>query len=201
MDINKPVKARNITDSLYNSIRNGKRIEEIPRYIKQIFEDDLWKRVEVPQTKSIETFDTFTDYVTTSPPWGLGITVDNLLKLIDITKDMEAYNMVDEATKGKAGKTWDSRTQEKNTVSNRNNNNRPVGTSKQNAIRRLRKSRPDLLQSVVNNEMSANAAMIEAGFRKKTVTIPVSIEGIVKKLKKLFDADEIARIIELLSDE
>lgn len=35
------------------------------------------------------------------------------------------------------------------------------------AIRRLRKSRPDLHEKVMNSELSANAAMVEAGFRKK----------------------------------
>lgn len=41
------------------------------------------------------------------------------------------------------------------------------GTSLGYAIRRLSRERPDLLEAVQAGEMSANAAMIQAGFRKK----------------------------------
>ncbi len=42
---------------------------------------------------------------------------------------------------------------------------RPTGTSKQSSLRRLRKDRPDLHQRVINKEVSAHAAMIEAGYQ------------------------------------
>jgi hypothetical protein len=43
---------------------------------------------------------------------------------------------------------------------------RPTGTSVEAALRRLRKARPDLHARVLAGELSAHAAMIEAGFRK-----------------------------------
>ncbi len=41
----------------------------------------------------------------------------------------------------------------------------PSGTSTDAALRRLRKDRPDLHQRVINKELSAHAAMIEAGYQ------------------------------------
>ena len=44
---------------------------------------------------------------------------------------------------------------------------RPSGTSRDAAIRRLRKDRPDLHEKVLREQITPHAAMIEAGFRKK----------------------------------
>ena|GEM_PF-6442133 len=42
------------------------------------------------------------------------------------------------------------------------------GTSRSYTLTRLSKDRPDLFEKVVEGDMSANAAAIEAGFRPKT---------------------------------
>lgn len=41
------------------------------------------------------------------------------------------------------------------------------GNGRERALRKLRKDRPDLHAKVTKKEMTANAAMLEAGFRKK----------------------------------
>jgi hypothetical protein len=46
---------------------------------------------------------------------------------------------------------------------------RPTGTSLDATLRRLRKNHPELHGRVLAGELSANAAAIEAGFRKKPV--------------------------------
>ncbi len=43
----------------------------------------------------------------------------------------------------------------------------PTGNRTDAALRRLRKDRPDLPQRVINKELSAHAAMIEAGYYKQ----------------------------------
>lgn len=40
-------------------------------------------------------------------------------------------------------------------------------------LRRLKRDRPELAEKVVRGEMSANAAAIEAGFRKRVIYVPV----------------------------
>lgn len=47
----------------------------------------------------------------------------------------------------------------------------PAGNSESAALRRLRKERRDLHAQVLAGEKSAHAAMVEAGFRRKTVTV------------------------------
>lgn len=58
-----------------------------------------------------------------------------------------------------------------NIVDNVNKVVRPDGNARQQALRRLRKSRPDLHKRVLGGELSAHAAMVEAGFRKKATPL------------------------------
>ncbi len=53
------------------------------------------------------------------------------------------------------------------------NGARPAGNTADSAIRRLRKDRPDLHAQVLAKAISPHAAMVEAGFRRKTATVPV----------------------------
>ena len=57
---------------------------------------------------------------------------------------------------------WNTHPDPKVIVDNVNNNIRPTGTSKDAALRRLRKDRADLHEKVIAGEISAHAA-IEAG--------------------------------------
>jgi hypothetical protein len=50
------------------------------------------------------------------------------------------------------------------------------GTSATYALSRLKRDRPDLAEEVVAGRKSANAAAIEAGFRKRTITVPDDME-------------------------
>jgi hypothetical protein len=50
---------------------------------------------------------------------------------------------------------------------------KPAANTRQQALRRLRKDRPDLHRRVLAEETTPHAAMIEAGFRHRTITVPV----------------------------
>ena len=50
---------------------------------------------------------------------------------------------------------------------------RPAGTSRAATLARLKKDAPELFDRVLNKELSANAAAIEAGFRKKQTPIEI----------------------------
>ena len=58
--------------------------------------------------------------------------------------------------------------------------NKDHGTSESYTVRRLKRDRPELAQKVIQGEISANAAAIEAGFRTKTVSVPVRKGGEVQ---------------------
>ena len=55
------------------------------------------------------------------------------------------------------------------------------GTSKNYTLARLKRDRPDLAQRVVDGELSANAAAIEAGFRKRQSNLE-KVKQLVAKL-------------------
>ena len=69
------------------------------------------------------------------------------------------------------------------------------GTSKTYTLRKLARDRPDLLDRVETGELSANAAAIEAGFRKKTMTVPCDIDGLIEVLKRKFNEEELASLV------
>jgi len=78
-----------------------------------------------------------------------------------------------------------------NQVDNINLNNEPKGgTGKTYTLRRLARDRPDLLAKVEAGELSAHAAAIEAGFRKK----PTPLEAARKAFEKL-TPDQRARFL------
>jgi hypothetical protein len=72
------------------------------------------------------------------------------------------------------------------------------GTNPVYTLRRLKRDNPELAERVVNGELSANAAAIQAGFRKPTKTIPIdSPESAVQALLRVFTS---AQLIKALYD-
>jgi hypothetical protein len=72
----------------------------------------------------------------------------------------------------------------------------PCGTSVSYALRRLSKNRPDLYEQVKAQELSANAAMIQAGFKDKTITVPIDVKKAAKVLVRNFDVAELLAAID-----
>jgi hypothetical protein len=73
------------------------------------------------------------------------------------------------------------------------------GTERTYTLRRLARDRPDLVSRIRDGELSANAAAIEAGFRKRTVTLIADPERWAKKAMEIFDRGEIDRLIAALN--
>lgn len=118
-------------------------------------------------------FDSFEELVTTKTPNGYGTTIRRLKQLCQ--DHPEATDWIDKACQKKPGgannpEGVNQYTGDEVTFDNIQGDQRskaPTGTSRDAAIRRLRKDRPDLHQKVLAKELSPHAAMIEAGFRKK----------------------------------
>jgi hypothetical protein len=66
------------------------------------------------------------------------------------------------------------------------------------AIRRLGKDRPDLLELVVTKKLSAHAAMIEAGFRKPTITLPTDPKKAVACILRHFHGKQLETLVRCL---
>ena len=97
-------------------------------------------------------------------------------------KDTEIVDLLDAAVKREP--------KDNKPVDNVNEHQRPTGNSKDATLRRLRKDHAELHRRVIDGELTANAAAIEAGFRKPMKTIPVDTpSSAVQALLKVWDAE------------
>jgi hypothetical protein len=141
----------------------------IPGLLKRILAEGMWREREVKPLHTVVRFDRFEDFVTTSPLEGIGATMEVVRGLI--RHDVNACNLLDEAMQNRSGKPLTC-----NIVTDK----APAGNSRDKALRRLRKDRPDLLERVTEGELSAHAAMVQAGFRK----VPTAYELLVRAWEK-----------------
>jgi hypothetical protein len=189
-------------DALVSAINRGERaIDNIPSLVYQVIEDRAWKyREKGPHTE--ETFDSFREFCTTDPPEGLGCEVQRLMNLCEdrpkVQKKIEEHTKADHGGKrNPEGKNQHSEGDKFNNVKLDQNEgeekNASMGNSKSYTLQRLERDAPELYEKVVADEMSANAAAIEAGFRDKTATIPIHKGGeeqherAAERLAKHFD--------------
>lgn len=60
------------------------------------------------------------------------------------------------------------------------------GTGIEPTVARLKRDNPDLAERVIRGELSANAAAIEAGFRKPTWTAPDDPERLAERVRQRY---------------
>lgn len=197
-----PIENGQIAGILYYAIRDGKAIDDIPGLVKRIISGEMWKELLVKETGEVVNFKSFIDFVTTQPPEGLGTTLDTIKRLG--SHDTEMLALVDGATKRKHGNTTSPRDAQGQYIPIFDNiqdwsiPKAPTGTSRQAGLRRIAKSRPDLHTRILSHEISVNAAMVEAGFRPKTLTIPIDPKRAAEVIKRQFSQDQISQLIEFL---
>lgn len=159
------VKAGLLVDSASHALRDGSYgLKEFPERLEKILRTSAWKRRVIPQNDEEVEFASFAVFVETPILKGLGSTVEQVQKLCVGRGVVEA--LLDAALQGKHG----------GDKSNVNNVNvaRPQGNARQRVIRRLRQEgKGGLLDQVLSGELSANAAAIEAGFRRPMRSVPI----------------------------
>lgn len=177
-------------DYLFDSISNKK---DVAIAFKSCIRSGAWKHYKSKLGKEINHTD-FLEFLKRKYPYGLDIESETLRKMINY--DIEALDLFDQLT---------TRPHGTNRFTNDIDNDNIMiyseqGTSKQYALRKLRKDKPDLHKQVLSGDISPNAAMIKAGFRKKsfTITIDNSI-NIANRLKNNLSEDMLKEVIELLN--
>jgi hypothetical protein len=148
-----------VTDALSRSLRNSASgLNLVPGLLRRALIDEAWKERIVHQTKQhIPGFPSFRVYVETDVPEGLGATCELVERML--RDDSEALALFRAATTGKPG------------AHNHNIMRSRQGTSRAYTLDRLKRDRPDLFDRVKANNLSANAAAIEAGWRKKAAAL------------------------------
>ncbi len=138
----------------------------------------------------------FEEFCVERKPFGLGYGLEDIERIVEERQSNKALDKKDKATKGEHG--GDRRSESFN-VHNVNIEKRPWGNARQAALRRLRSQRPDLHEKVLAGEISAHGAMVEAGFRPRTATVPVTVDGALKLLGKL-NQDDFAEVLQKLNE-
>ncbi len=76
----------------------------------------------------------------------------------------------------------------------------PTGTSVSYALRRLSKERRDLYELVRDGKLSAHAAMVQAGFRDKQITLPVDPSKAGRLLARHFTREQFSALVDAALD-
>lgn len=182
MSMETAIRNGQIVNSLQSAMRDGASgLRDFPALLKRIIRERMWSLVYVESIKACVEFKTFSEFVSAGPPEGLGADVRTLKHLC--RDDTEALDLLDVATQTPNG--GDRRSEQAAISFDNVKTEAPTGNSRDAALRRLRKDRPDLHALVISGEMSANSAMVEAGFRKR-----LTVEETLRKTFAKIDADQ-----------
>ena len=144
-----------IVQALQDSLTDGKHgLSAVPKLITRIIAEEMWRSFWCAPLNRLAEHSSFESYVVDDLPTGLGVDIRTIKNIC--RDDAVALDAIDKATQNEPCK---------HAVDNVNG--RPAGNSRDAALRRLRKDQPELHAKVLSGELSAHAAMVEAGYRKK----------------------------------
>lgn len=177
-----------MVQSLWNAVNNGgAALSQVPKIISNVLKTEAWKDREVDG--KVYHNNSFFEFITAMPVKGCGWEVQRIEPLLR-DDDIVLQKFRAAVTGEHGGDRKSARFIKSNNitldVSER-------GTRKAYTLDRLKRKHKALFDKVVAGELSANAAAIEAGFRKKLSPL----EQILKLLPKL-SAKERTTIIEAI---
>lgn len=174
------------------STSNG--LADVPVLLTRVLQEEAWRAFTTPRGQLVE-HSRFIDFLTTPPTAGLGASVDLVRRIVaddQVARDLFERALHDAQVPGERTELLDNGQDAEGKA--------PPGNRQEAVLRRLRKDAPELHARVMNGELSAHAAMVQAGFRAKTVTVPTARpETCARTLKKNMNAEDVKALIELLS--
>lgn len=182
-----------LVDALGSALRSGDHgLKTVPALLKRVLQEESWREF-VTQRGDVVRYERFADFVVTPPLKGIGASVALVRRVV--ADDLVAVDLLNQALSGRQGARTDL-------VDNIHEVPRPDGTSKAAALRRLRKDAPELHAEVLAGHLSAHAAMLQAGFRKRTISVPVEDPGATARaLRKHLSSAAIADLVRILAEE
>ena len=174
-----------LCDITMSAIHHGcSKLDSIPALLRRIIENKAWECRQV-KMRGVVQLANLRELITKEPMEGWGENPERIEALI--RDDVEVLAMWREAMKGKAGRP------SKESVDIVNELNPSKGNSRSYTVSRLQREAPELFAQVVAGTLSANAAAIQAGFRKK----PTAFEILLKAWKLATDDDRRLFLLEI----
>lgn len=174
-----------VVQSLRSAVTDGQMgLDDVPALVKRVLCERMWRSRVVEQTGQPICFGDFLSFVNAKPPEGLGTSSQMLQRLC--SDDPEALDLIDRTIHDERHNTKVYRPsgERDNVIARRSQG----GNSRECAMRRLRKDRPDLHAEVLNGKMTFNRAMVVAGFRRQTLIIPAeptaAAQAIIRRFKE-----------------
>lgn len=179
----------------------GSGLSDVPVLIERVIAEESWRIFQNDLSPEPFVNNTFEEFVTSPPMKGLGASVDLLTRMCQGHKS--ALDALDRALQQPPGNPT-GRNQHSPKVGSLDNiqgSKAPTGTSESAALRRLRKDRPDLHAAVLNGQLTAHAAAVQAGFRPKTFTVRSDrAESIVATLRQQLAPKTLTEVTKLLTE-
>lgn len=184
-----------LVDALGSALREGEHgLKTGPALLVRVLREESWRSF-ITQRGDHVQHQRFEEFVTTPPLKGLGASMDLVRRLV--ADDPGALDLLDRAVQRPLGAN-----QHKEGMNNIQTLSAPSGTSKEAGLRRLRKDRPDLHAEVLAGHLTTHAAMVEAGFRKRKVSVPLTtLEDAAKVLRRNLRPEQIEELARLLTED
>lgn len=175
------------------------RLTTVVDGVKGILADGSWREFTTTRGEHV-AHERFADFVTMPMLKGLGVTVDLIRRVV--ADDPAALDMLDRELQNPVGMNQHGEGRDIVTT-------HPTGNSEAKALRRLRKEADagnteaaELRAEVLAGRLSAHGAMVRAGYRPRTVSVPVGRpESVAAALKRHMTPDQLARLVVLLVAE
>jgi hypothetical protein len=173
-----------LVESLWHAVDSTANLDAVPGLVQRVLETNAWQK-RVYKGKTFE-HERFIDFIVSKPLAGCGWSPEKVEALI---KDDAATLTLwrDAITPSRGGDHLNGGTKNNNIII------APQGTSRAYTLSRLKRENEELFERVIKGELSANAAAIEAGFRKKYA----AFEQVTRLIPKLSDLER-ADLIQIL---
>lgn len=181
--------ARNIHDH----DRSESSVPKTIRFMLSEFPDNdeeikyNWQCFIIPDSGEECRPESFLSFVTENPPRGLGTTIGKLEVWVKAEMPDLLPILKDSKIPGLAGH---GANQHSGGLRNTNSN----GDTADYILARLKRDDPGLAQQLIDGEISAHEAAIQAGIRKKYVSVRCDPDGFIRKIKQVFSDEEIEYI-------
>lgn len=183
-----------LVDALSSALDSGGHgLSNVPVLLKRLLAEEGWREFETVRGEVVR-HERFEEFVAAPPLKGLGAEI-SLIKRI-VADDREAVDLLDRVLQRQVGHP-------REIVDNINNSEgRPSGTSQAHALRRLRKDAPELHAEVIAGRLSAHAAMVKAGFRARTISVPVERpDRVAAALRRHMTQEQLEELVRHLTDD
>jgi hypothetical protein len=188
------VRNRHIVESLESALRSGSHgLTVVPELLKRCLREQSWREFTTTRNELV-VHDDFALFLTTSPLKGLGADLALVRRLV--SDDPEAAGMLDKALHNAEGNSA------VNGADSQGEGNTPdPGSAGERALRRLRATSPEIHAQVVAGELSTHAAMVQAGLRKRTVSVALEDpQATARSLLRRMEPEHIATLIRALQE-